>query len=649
MLSTSLNYLANSFEKLFHSTYHPTEQENALDFFKKMYQLPPSDNLQAYFDSFKERSANPDFQTILDGIQQFTKIVNANGEERTKFYGNKFQGLQFTNNLASLWNANFPKNPTERTPFFLVCPPSWRVLNEKGATKILEYNSDKPLSIGLNELIQGPTSIDCGMFCQLSIWMGSRAYLGDKLFDELFQYTPFRITPYLYEPISNNDKFSYSQNPLYPFFNPANNSIIANNALEIIYVQNDLNYLLKHPGGVSRGENCLVINGEYTLFANQPETQACTLESVETYLRDAYNAPQDEHDDQVLNSYASHTKQVRETFGISFGEYFKRHRKYASHQLTLDDWEKGRQEREQYQTRGPTRIVFDYIKFTQWIERIQKARAINRTNYIPNDIHVLNNLPETILNPLPPINKTISFSNIKTETSLQQELKMIGFQFCESIQQRNPRLVTLHNSTASKSMEYDQRAIMTACYKELASQGKKVLWLSEMPLHDEQGMIKFFNLQKLETTMFEQLNNQMHNSENNTVDNNTSFIAWRDQMKTYRKTLQNLLTQELEVLFIDNSVLANCAGHILVEEAYRWYATHLNKGLFINGLFAHSIRDLYGNRLLNRDELNCSPWIDYDHIAYCNMTLRLNMDKFYLQSQRNENNESRSPMSCILQ
>ncbi len=115
----------------------------------------------------------------------------------------------------------------------------------------------KDLSAGLDALLQGPTVIDCGMFCQLSLWFGIRYLIGNAVFNRLFGQAPFYVTQLLYEPIKDPSKPALG-NPLYSFFEPVSDQADVQKApLGIEYITNHKFYAYKHPGGHYIGENCL--------------------------------------------------------------------------------------------------------------------------------------------------------------------------------------------------------------------------------------------------------------------------------------------------------------------------------------------------------------------------------------------------------
>jgi hypothetical protein len=62
-------------------------------------------------------------------------------------------------------------------------PPNW-LSGVREDRWVVIYEGEAPLSQGLNELLQGPTTFDCGMFAQLILWM---AHLGLRV--------PYNIEP----------------------------------------------------------------------------------------------------------------------------------------------------------------------------------------------------------------------------------------------------------------------------------------------------------------------------------------------------------------------------------------------------------------------------------------------------------------------
>ncbi|EXK75621.1 hypothetical protein FOQG_19612 [Fusarium oxysporum f. sp. raphani 54005] len=72
----------------------------------------------------------------------------------------------------------------------LQCPLSWSIRFEQTTdwSVVLTYETEGPITQGLDDLFNGPTVLDCGMWCQLLLWMMIRFLLGDDLFNKAFKY-----------------------------------------------------------------------------------------------------------------------------------------------------------------------------------------------------------------------------------------------------------------------------------------------------------------------------------------------------------------------------------------------------------------------------------------------------------------------------
>ncbi len=234
-------------------------------------------------------------QNFKTGISRFIDVANMRPEEREHVYGSPFAGLYINHDLAQVWaEANPFQEPMVARLLDDHTTASWRcTVDEQNHT--LEYAGSNPAQ-ALNELLKGPAIIDCGMFCQLGIWFGLRNILGDDAFNARFGRKPFLITRSNYQaPTPGNERGS---NPLFAFFS-AEEPGEERSSVAIEHVFNDYYYALKHPGGCNGGQNCLIINGTYHIFAPLLENKG-TREDVIAQLLQSYNDEQDANDEDIL-------------------------------------------------------------------------------------------------------------------------------------------------------------------------------------------------------------------------------------------------------------------------------------------------------------------------------------------------------------
>lgn len=180
-------------------------------------------------------------QNFKEGVQRFIMLANMLPEERVAFYGNRYAGLYNNNHLAELWNAICSREdiiaPHALDEFV---PSDWEIIADEGSIS-LKYTGFTPAA-ALNELLRGPTVIDCGIFCQLGIWFGIRYVLGDERFNNEFGNQAFWITRSNFEAV--REGFESGGIPLFSFF-----TAITQDSVSIEHVFNDAAYRLKHPGG----------------------------------------------------------------------------------------------------------------------------------------------------------------------------------------------------------------------------------------------------------------------------------------------------------------------------------------------------------------------------------------------------------------
>lgn len=142
----------------------------------KLHKESALSHLQAYFEELKKGSPTWDADIFIKGANRLANIV---GSDRVRYYGETLKGIHYPNSFTELWNQRYPQQPITVLDREIrhQCPPSWSN-GLKDFRHVLSYQGEVPLSYGLNELLQGPTTLDCGMFCQLLLWMAIRYLIG---------------------------------------------------------------------------------------------------------------------------------------------------------------------------------------------------------------------------------------------------------------------------------------------------------------------------------------------------------------------------------------------------------------------------------------------------------------------------------------
>ncbi|MFN7096169.1 MAG: hypothetical protein ACK4PR_01210 [Gammaproteobacteria bacterium] len=359
-------YLATSNQRIaFHSI---AALSPAAQYFNKLHAKAPSAYLEKFLRSLKLPKEHT-MKILIAGINKFNKIANLSYKEREKIYGSPFSGLYYCNDLTNIWNEKFDTK-IKPNDVILTAPARWWSYRMSEGRTYLVYNGINP-SKALDKLLQGPTVIDCAMFCQISIWFGIRYMIGNRLFNRLFGNRPFYITQILYNEIHSAHK-PYLGNPLMPFFDI--DIIGVSNRAPTICIKSILNhndYKIKHPAGLGQSENCIVIGDAYTIFSPLTQSFNLTKKEVQNYLFESFNKPPDHHDDAKIKAYSKHRlNSIHKLYQITYGELIHLSQLYAKKTLTKKEWLASSKELGKY---IPT-LQFDYDKFFTWVSLQEKIR-----------------------------------------------------------------------------------------------------------------------------------------------------------------------------------------------------------------------------------------------------------------------------------
>lgn len=424
----------------------------AFKYFYKLMMAAPSHNLQARLSDF-DVPRSIDSNTFAEGVKKFIQLANSHPLDskskhgRQALYGDKYAGLHYKNDLATLWNWNDAHTSHEAlkiSQLLMLTPLNWDSARFSDKAWTLIYKGRKPAQ-ALDELIKGPTIIDCGMFAQLSLWFGIRYMLGNKRFNHCFGLTPFFITQYIYDDIKKSKK-SYAGNPLYSFLTTKDKAIIP--AATVKHISNTPLFSYKHPAGYSSGENCIVIDGLYYMF--QPlrkGKQGLTETGVINQLRQAFNEDRSQYDNDYLEAYALRSTEINPFFLLSYKELVELAEQLSDAKLKKEDLLNVEQD-------SNCELVFDMHKFTTWLQQLENKASLDTVPFKDKT--------------------SMNFSTFKKDTDQQKELMIIAKQFCQSVLNAESKLVIL---TGKKGVGKTTSAICAA--KELAARGRKVVWISD--------------------------------------------------------------------------------------------------------------------------------------------------------------------------
>ena len=562
----------------------------AIEYSHKLQLLNPSTKLINFLASFdKPRSIDP--ETFAEGVKLFIKLANSNplrsshsqsGDDRNALYGNIYLGLHYNNDLVKLWNSSHHNSdPIKATDVSTLAPLGWdSIFQDEFFTLI--YKGQQPAQ-ALDQLVKGPTVIDCGMFTQLSFWFGIRYMLGNTRFNQCFGRAPFFITQNVYNKIEHNDK-PYSGNPLYSFLSTKEQAIIP--SVNIKHITNTSLYALKHPGGNYGGENCILIGKQHYIFDPHLEViQELTESAVLNLLRNAFNAERAQYDTDRLSLYASNPEKFHPKLLQTYGQLIKTAEILRNTTLTEEEFLEVKQ--------NPSlELTFDFHKFSNWLWAVENHVKVAQTDYLPCAIDH-SQISIELLNVIPFENKTsMTFSTFKQETSQQNELMAMSKQFCLSVMAGASKLIILSGKAG-----VGKTASAVCAAKELAARGKKIAWISEVMVN-----------------------------------------GWTDQAKSIEDLnncsleIDKLLATKPDVVFLDDDNLAGFSGNLLLEKIYSWYVKNTGKGLFITSNEPISFKNCYGYKLDRR--YYYPPFSDYHSYQYLNWQFKTDLAGESLRSKR---------------
>lgn len=328
------------------------EEEHRANALAELHSSPASQGLEMYLENLRTGCdyTRWNVETFTEGVRT---LANLCGPDRAKYYDNPLKGLNYPTTFTQLWNRAHPQCPITfwDQNFRRQCPAGWtNMLEDTNTGWVIRHTGSKPLSQGLNDLICGPTTLDCGMFCQFVLWMAIRYLMGDVLFDASFKFgtREFVLTQAWDLPL---ERASNLGNLLYPFYDaPLPRDVSPGLGHQKCIVTktfyNHVDYLSKHPGGMDKMHNVTKI-GESNYIFNPSALSILSDVEMEDMLLDAYNSPRDSADLEKMAIYQLMPKHVHQDFEPkTFGDLAQEVENLDGHEFSKAEWRDGRSERE---------------------------------------------------------------------------------------------------------------------------------------------------------------------------------------------------------------------------------------------------------------------------------------------------------------
>jgi hypothetical protein len=349
-------------------------EQQLADVLSQMRAEPISSGLQDYFTELNKRIPRFDINSLIEGVKRCAAELPRSG-------------LHNPNSFRKHWKKSNPGHPITISDrhIWLQCPRSWVHEIRKGHRWVLIYQKEVPLSQGLNELLQGPTTLDCGMFCQLLVWMAIRYLIGDKLFDNLFKFKAgqFILTQKWDKPMNEAGSMG---NLLYYFYDDprkmTDESLKPSIQTKTAY--NYPKYPAKHLGGMGKLQNYTQIDDDIIIFDPESTKQILPLGELDQKLRQTYNTPQDFADREKLEFYIeSPAEALLSPFTNKSVEAIADTAKtLANHTLSDTEWKDSRDERTSRE-KG-LHLVLNFQRLINCLKDAQEAYA--EGGYTDHDI-----------------------------------------------------------------------------------------------------------------------------------------------------------------------------------------------------------------------------------------------------------------------
>jgi len=541
---------------------------------RAMHQQPVPHQMQEFLRTF-ENGTEISFEHFVAGIRQFTKFANFDFDDRQRLFGNGYLGPHYNNDLSKKWNE-MHSDSVKALQLNSLCPQGWDYVHEEGYMAFL-YKGRSPAE-ALDSFVKGPSVVDCGMFTQLGIWFGIRNMLGNETFNQLFGNAPFYITQLNYSPVTDPKK-PYLGNPLYPFFSDSKSDT---GQVRVCHLKNNSLYNIKHPGGNGGGQNCIEVGGRYTIFApSLKHTQDISQQDVKALLVAAFNREADTNDAHKLEAYRkANLDEKHPKLGFPYRELIN----------MADNFKDLKTEATECGVEAAS-LCFDLKKFQSWVEAMSHD-SLKDVTYVPEEIP---SPSEAVLARIPFENRdTMNFAYFEANmtTPQQEELLTIAKKFCSDVVSGQSTQVVLTGKAG-----IGKTASAACCAKELASKGKKVVWISEV-------MVKGW----------------------------TETASSMEELEQCHADIRKFLNESTDAVVLDDDNLAGYAGKVLLEEIYSWFVLNPGRGLYITSNEELSFDTLYGIRL--DESYDCVPFPGYHSPQYVNTILRTELNGASLRKTR---------------
>lgn len=311
---------------------------------------PVSQELKAYLESLRKGCDNTSWnvETFAEGVKTLADLC---GPERVRYYDTPLKGLNFPTTFTQLWNETNPQCPITLRDQNVgrQCPAGWtNTLEDTDTRWVIRYNGDKPLSQALNDFLCGPSTLDCGMFCQFILWMAIRYLMGDDLFDASFKFGrgEFVLTQAWDLPLESAGNLGNLLHPFYDLPGYVSSGSIQRKRIATKTFYNHPTYLFKHPGGMGQLQNVTQIDkSNYILNPFAPSILSDI--DLDKMLLESYNSCRDLADLEKIAIYKLKPDHVHDHFAPrTFGDLAQEAEKWVGHRLSASEWRDGQIERE---------------------------------------------------------------------------------------------------------------------------------------------------------------------------------------------------------------------------------------------------------------------------------------------------------------